>query len=301
MARKPPPAPRCFPVRPHQLDRLLPSPVDPCGGLGLHPGLMGTDAICMRAAPPPTDCVAWRAVWTERTGAAGGGRHPRAHAPYRAPATAPACFTPSPLEDMLEPRGPCGPRWGIERGGQSNAPNAGWASCTGSGSVAGSGGVVRMLPWPPVRDEEAHGGLQWLHSLQQVRAIFKTRHRFIGIQRRETTERLPEARKTPILCGSAGMSSVFALHRCYHACPDHPEGKGLCSESSTYCYIFVYIIWRYESCANQPAQQNVLSASILILPINIVICGGVRCSKIVARPPCRYDFVEVYFHLLIQS
>jgi hypothetical protein len=97
-----------FQVCKHQLDRLLPQPVDRFGACGLHPGLMRQDE-CFVFAPPKTatDFVACRAWRPERARLARGGLDPVAYDDFLTASTPPTRFASHALEQMSRwtPRG----------------------------------------------------------------------------------------------------------------------------------------------------------------------------------------------------
>src|SRR2546426_2991878 len=101
MARKPPQAAMFFQVREHQLDRLLPQPVDRFGACGLHPGLMRKDELFV-FAPPKTapDFVAGRTLRPERARLARDGLDPVAHHDFLTASTPPTRFASHPLQRM---------------------------------------------------------------------------------------------------------------------------------------------------------------------------------------------------------
>jgi hypothetical protein len=72
-----------------------------------------------------------------------------------------------------------GPRLGMERCGKINAVNSGSESWTGIGVVAGFGAVVLIRQWPHVRNGDTHWEIKFLHILQEVRTICKTRNQLL--------------------------------------------------------------------------------------------------------------------------
>src|SRR5262249_1413363 len=77
MARQPPQAAMFFQGREHQLDRLLPQPVDRLSACGLHPGLMRKDELFVFAPPQTTTgFAAGRPLRPERARLARGGLDP---------------------------------------------------------------------------------------------------------------------------------------------------------------------------------------------------------------------------------
>jgi hypothetical protein len=68
---------------------------------------------------------------------------------------------------------------GIERCGKINAVNSVAESWTGIGVVAGSCAVVLLMEGPHLKNFDGDWGNKFLHILQQVRAICKTRNQFI--------------------------------------------------------------------------------------------------------------------------
>jgi hypothetical protein len=65
---------------------------------------------------------------------------------------------------------------GIERCGKINAVNSGAESWTGIDVVAGCAAVVLITQGPHVKDMAAHERITFLHILQEVRSICKTRN-----------------------------------------------------------------------------------------------------------------------------
>jgi hypothetical protein len=56
--------------------------------------------------------------------------------------------------------------------------NSGSDNCTGMGVIAGFLAEVRLMSGPHVKDVDPHWKIRFLHILQEVRPVCKTRNQF---------------------------------------------------------------------------------------------------------------------------
>ena len=67
---------------------------------------------------------------------------------------------------------------GIERCGKIHAVNSGSDNCTGMGVVSGFLQAVLIIGGPHVKHVDPDGRIRFLHILQEVRPVCKTRNQF---------------------------------------------------------------------------------------------------------------------------
>ena len=132
-----------------------------------------TDDCTGKAVVLVTLGVGWRShVWLPILGCNGSWRGLR---------RGPLCHGSGRMVNKLtKPSLHFGPRLGIERRGKINAVHSGSESWTGIGVVAGCAAVWLITQGPHVKGMAVHERSTFLHILQEVRGIGKTRnHLFI--------------------------------------------------------------------------------------------------------------------------